>query len=205
MELAEAIGRRRMIRSFAADPVDRAVIDRILDAALSAPTAGNTHGVAWIVLEGEETATYWELTTDESWRAPGGRYPHLARAPVVALALCSPAEYIERYSEPDKAGSGLGRGETGDPESAWPVPYWWGDAGMSTMLVLLGATAEGLAAAFLGTFRGESELLGALGVPGGWRIFGAVLLGHPDGQDHPSPSLRRARRPGAGAVHRSGW
>ncbi len=205
MELAEAIRRRRMIRSFAAQPIDRAVVDRLLEAALRAPSAGNTRGVAWLVLEGEETETYWALSTDESWRSGRGRYQHLARAPVVALSLCSPAEYIERYGEPDKAGSGLGRGESDDPESAWPVPYWWGDAGMSTMLLLLGATAEGLSAAFLGVFRGETELLAALGVPEGWRMFGAVLLGHPDGADRPSRSLRRRPGPGAGAVHRSRW
>jgi nitroreductase len=73
------------------------------------------------------------------------------------------------------------------------------------MLVLLGATAAGLGAAFLGVFRGEAELLDALGVPDGWRLFGAVLLGKPDGQDRPSPSLARSPGAGAGVVHRSRW
>jgi nitroreductase len=205
MELAEAIRRRRMIRSFAPEPIDRAVVDRLFEGALRAPSAGNTRGVAWLVLEGPETATYWELATDETWRAAYQRYPRLSQAPVVALSLCSPTEYIDRYSEPDKAGSGLGRDESDDPEAAWPVPYWWGDAAMSTMLLLLGATAEGLGAAFLGTFRGEAELLDALGVPPGWRMFGAVLLGKAGGEDHRSPSLARTPRPGAGAVHRSRW
>ncbi len=205
MELAEAIRRRRMIRSFVPEPIDRAVVDRLLEVALRAPSAGNTRGVAWLVLEGSETTTYWELATDETWRAAYERYPHLSQAPVVALSLCSPTEYIERYSEADKVGSGLGRGESDDPEAAWPVPYWWGDAAMSTMLLLLGATAEGLGAAFLGTFRGEAELLETLGVPPGWRMFGAVLLGKPDSQDHRSPSLARPPRPGVGAVHRSRW
>jgi nitroreductase len=205
MELGEAIRQRRMVRSFLPDPLEHPLVDRLLEDSLRAPSAGNTRGVAWIVLEGPETARYWDLATDAEWRASSARYPNLSRAPVVALSLCSPTEYVERYDEPDKAGSGLGVGESDDPEAAWPVPYWWGDAAMSTMLLLLGATAEGLGAAFLGTFRGEAELLAALGVPVGWRVFGAVLLGHPDGQDRPSPSLERQPRPGAGAVHRSRW
>jgi nitroreductase len=205
MEVAEAIRRRRMIRSFAPDPIEGAVVDRLLEGALRAPTAGNTRGVAWLVLEGAETAIYWELATDETWRAAHRRYPGLSQAPVIALSLCSPSEYIERYSETDKVGSGLGRGESDDPETAWPVPYWWGDAAMSTMLLLLGATAEGLGAAFLGAFRGEAELLEALGVPGAWRMFGAVLLGQPGDEDRPSASLTRRPRSGAGVVHRSRW
>jgi len=108
MELTEAIRRRRMVRSFAADPLDRDVVDGILQAALRAPSAGNTRGVAWLVLEGAETASYWEHTTDESWRAAYERYPRMSRAPVIALSLCSPTAYVERYGEPDKATSGLG-------------------------------------------------------------------------------------------------
>jgi len=189
MELTEAIRSRRMVRSFAADPIDSEAVDGILQAALRAPSAGNTRGVAWLILEGPETASYWEHATDDAWRAAYERYPGMSRAPVIALSLCSPTAYVERYGEPDKVTSGLGPDRGG--EAAWPVPYWWGDAAFSTMLVLLGATAAGLGAAFLGVFRGEAALLEALGVPGGWRLFGAVLLGRPDG--------------GAGVVHRSRW
>ena len=51
MELTEAIRSRRMVRSFAADPIDRDTVDGILQAALRAPSAGNTRGVAWLILE----------------------------------------------------------------------------------------------------------------------------------------------------------
>ena len=63
------------------------------------------------------------------------------------------------------------------------------------MSVLLGAVDAGLGACILGSFRGESELAGALGVPEGWRLFCAVALGRPDGHDHRSASLDR---PGPG-------
>lgn len=189
-----------MVRSFADRPVARDVLDRLLAGALRAPSAGNTKGSAWILLEGpEQTARYWGAVTTPDWRARSDRWPGLSRAPVVAVSLTSPRAYVERYREPDKDGA-LGTGE-----DAWPVPYWWADAAFGVMTVLLGAAAEGLGACFLGNFRGERALLGELGVPDGWRLFGAVLLGRPDAGDHPSRSLAR-RGPGEGdRLHRGGW
>jgi len=191
-----------MVRSFSERPVDPALLDRLLDDALRAPTAGNTGGVSWLTLVGpEQTAVFWDHTTTAEWRRDSPRWHGLSRVPVVALSLCSPAAYVARYGEPDKEGSGLGPEAGAD---AWPIPYWFGDAGFSAMVVLLGAHAQGLGACFLGTFRGERTLLEVLGVPTEWRLFGAVVLGHPDGADTPSPSLartvdRRAR------VHRGRW
>jgi len=206
MELTEVIRRRRMVRSFAPDPIDPDLVDSLVSDALRAPSAGNTRGVAWVVLQGAETATYWEHATTPDWRAGQPRYPGLSRAPVVALSLCSPAAYVERYSETDKEGSGLGTPKAGGGgEGAWPIPYWFGDAAFSTMLLLMGATAAGLGAAFLGNFRGEEPLLGALDVPTTWRLFGAVLIGQPDGKDYRSSSLERQQAQGAGAIHRSRW
>jgi len=202
MELHEAIRRRAMVRSFSTDPVEPAVLDRILRSALRSPTAGNTRGTAWVVLEGpEQTAVYFGTTTDEEWRDhykdwSGG----LARAPVVLLAYSSPDAYVARYAEADKASAGLGAGE-----DAWPVPYWIGDAAFGVMAVLLGAVDAGLGGCILGTFSGEAELAGRLGVPAGWRLFCAVLLGRPDGRDHRSASLERTGPAVAERIHRGAW
>jgi len=207
MELTEAVRRRRMVRSFATTPLEPSVVDGLVADALRAPTAGNTGGTSWLVLQGpEETATYWEHATTAGWRATSSRSAGLSRAPVVALSLASPRAYVERYGEGDKAASGLGPAEAGGGgEPAWPVPYWFGDAAFATMTLLLGAVDRGLGACFLGNFRGETALLGALGVPGGWRLFGAVLLGHPGGSDHRSASLDRPAGNGGSRLHRGRW
>jgi nitroreductase len=207
MELTDAIRQRRMIRSFAPDPVDPDVVDRLLAHALRGPSAGNTQGVAWLVLAGEATATYWEHATTAAWRSRSTRFPGLSRAPVVALALCSPQAYVQRYGEPDKRGNDPEPSEPdlGSGVASWPVPYWFGDAAFSTMTLLLGVVDAGLGAAFLGNFRGEAQVLENLGVPEHWRLFGAVLIGRPDGLDHRSASLSRAPEQGAGAVHWSRW
>ncbi|HSZ36869.1 MAG TPA: nitroreductase family protein [Acidimicrobiales bacterium] len=202
MELQDALGRRSMCRDFADDPVDATVLDRILAGALSAPTAGNTQGTSWVVLEGAaQTATYWDATTDEDWRARNPEwFSGLERAPVVLLAYASPSAYVARYAEPDKADELLGTG----PE-AWPIPYWFGDAAFGVMAVLLQAVDAGLGACVLGNFRAEKVLAGTLGVPGPWRLFCAVVLGRPAGKVRRSRSLERLELPFADRVHRGGW
>ena len=189
-------------RSFRTDPVDPEVVDRILLDALRSPTAGNTGGTAWVVLEGpEQTAQYFGATTDEEWQArnprtDGGAGPGSCRPAGLYLArrVCS------RYGEPDKSASRLG-----DGAEQWPVPYWYGDAAFGVMAVLLGAVDAGLGACVLGTFRGEAELAARLGVPSGWRLFCAVALGRPDGYDRRSSSLERPRPNPMARVHRARW
>jgi nitroreductase len=191
-----------MVRSFASTPLDPGLVERLLLSALRSPTAGNTGGTAWLVLEGpDETAAYFEEATDERWRAAyRDWYEGLRRAPVLLLAYASPESYVARYAEPDKEGSGLGASA-----DDWPMPYWYGDAAMGVMTVLLGAVDAGLGACILGTFRGEAELSGRLGVPEGWRLYCAVLVGHPDGNDRRSPSLRRPLPTREERIHRGHW
>ncbi len=201
MELHEAIRRRAMVRSYATDPVDPGVVDAIVQAALRAPSAGNTAGTSWVVLSGpRQTAAYWEATTDEAWRKSSPRAAGLRRAPVILLAYASAEEYVARYAERDKADPRLGSSDT-----EWPVPYWTGDAAFGVMTVLLTAVEAGLGACILGNFRGEYELAQALSVPPSWRLFCAVTLGRPDGQDYPSRSLNRERPDPSERIHHGSW
>ncbi len=194
-----------MVRSFSGRPVPPDVLDRLLRHSLRAPSAGNTGATAWVVLEGsEETRCYWEAATTGEWRARSRRWRGLSRAPVVAVSLTAPGEYVARYAEPDKAraASDLGLGES---EDRWPVPYWWSDAAFGVMTLLLAAVSEGLGACFLGNFRSEHDVLAALDVPAGWRLFGAVPLGYAEGDDPRSPSLERRRPATTERLHYGSW
>ncbi len=103
-----------MVRNFSDRPLPEGSVDRLLDAALRAPSAGNTQGREFVVLEGPaETARYWEATTDEAWRTRSRRFEGLRRAPVVVLPFADPDAYDARYGEPDKAGTDLLGGTDG--------------------------------------------------------------------------------------------
>jgi nitroreductase len=206
MEYRQAVRRRRMVRSFDATPLDPDVVERLLTDAVRSPTAGHARGTAVLVLEGPGTRAYWEATTDATWRGRSRRWPGLSAAPVVVLSLACPDVYLRRYADADKAASGLGASAPGGRGAdAWPVPYWWGDAAFGVMTLLLGAADAGLGACFLGNFRGERRLLDDLGVPGEWRLFGAVVLGRPAGDDARSASLDRPGPDPTERVHRGRW
>jgi nitroreductase len=198
MELTEVVQRRRMTRNFSGRPVDPGVVDALLEAGLRAPSAGNTQGREFVVLEGAETSRYWDATTDADWRARSSRFAGLRSSPVVILAFADSDAYAERYREPDKA-------DGGQDGEEWPVPFWFVDVGFSVMTILLGAVDRGLGAAFLGNFRGETALRAELGVPDRLRWLGAVLLGEAADPDPLTTSARRPRRTLDECVHRGGW
>ncbi len=199
VQLAEALRRRRMCRSFDGEAVPAPLLEEVLAAAQRAPSAGFTQGSEFVVLEGaEQTDRFWEHASDPAWRARP-TWPGLLRAPVVILPLAHKQAYLDRYREPDK--ESLGK----QHEADWAVPYWLVDAAFATMLMLLAAVDAGLGAAFIGLQRDEAALLAALAVPEGFQPIGAVLIGWPDGKDRPSPSLARGRRPAEKLVHRGSW
>ena len=202
MQFADAVHRRRMVRSFAPDPVPAPVLDSVLATAQRGPSAGFTQGVELVVLEGpDQTAGYWQITLADSDARDRFPWPGLLAAPVLVVVVIDPSAYVRRYAEPDKAASGLGGGE-----DRWPVPYWWVDAGMAAVLALLAAVDEGLGGLFFGLFEHERAVLGALGVPDRFRAAGTIALGYPAPDDRPTGSaVTRPRRPPADVVHRGRW
>lgn len=200
MDLLAALKRRRMVRSFSGRPVDPDAFESVLAAALRAPSAGNTAGWSSVVLRGPaQTRAFWEATTTPTWRERSRRWPGLSRAPAIVAMFVDPTAYTARYSETDKAGSGL------EEEVAWTVPYWFVDGGMAVSYMLLAAADAGLGACFLGNFRGETALADELGIPHGRRYLGAVLVGEPASDDPPSASLDRGRRTLDDAFHEGRW
>jgi nitroreductase len=170
-----------------------------LDLARRAPSAGNSQGWQFVVLEGnEETARFWDLTLPPERRA-GFRWPALLRAPVLVLPIADASAYVERYAEADTAATGLGSGT-----DAWPVPYWVVDTSFATMTLLHAVVDAGLGALFFGIFRNEAQVLAELGVPDGIRPIGVVAIGHP-APDAPGRSADRPRRHADEVVHRGGW
>ena len=207
-EFAEVVRARRMTRAFDDRPIEPGVLDGLVELAARSPSAGKTQGWHLVVLEGDQTSAFWD-TTLPAVKRDSFRWKRLLNAPVIALPLADAKAYVDRYSEPDKAQTGLGSGA-----SAWPVPYWTIDASMAVMTLLLAAEDVGLGALFFGVFRGERELRQRLGIPAGMELLGAVALGHPadpsgalavDSTSGPGRSAARERRRSAQIIHRGGW
>ena len=188
-----------MVRAFRPDPLPEGLLDDLVDLAARAPSAGKTQGWHLVVLEGTDTARFWDITLPPGRRATF-RWQRLLDAPVIALPLADGDAYVERYAEPDKSATGLGRGR-----DAWPVPYWTIDASMAVMTLLLAAEAAGLGALFFGVFRGEAELRAVLGIPDHLQLLGAIALGHRADEHAPGLSAARRRRHPDEIVHRGGW
>jgi len=200
--LADVLGARRSCRAYLDEPIADHALGRVLAACRRGPTAGNSWGIELLVLSGaEQTSRYWDVTLPDGPRRTGFPWPGLLRAPALIVPTVRPAAYVERYAEPDKAGSGLGE-RAGD----WPVPYWWVDAGAAVMAMLMAATAEGLGSLLFGTFGGAAAVSAEFGIPAAHELVGCIALGHADAAaDRPSGSLRRTRPLLDEIVHRGDW
>lgn len=200
MEFAQAVRSRRMVRAYIDEPVDPMVIDGLIDLARRAPSAGNSQGASFLVLEGQtQTDRYWDITLPAE-RRPDFPWPGLLTAPVLILPVADERAYLSRYAEPDKSSSGLG-----EDAAAWPVPYWQVDCAMATMTLLHAAVDAGLGALFFGIFRNEAAVCAEFGLPTGVRPIGAVTMGWPAASDRQSKSAGRGRRPLDDVIHRGNW
>ncbi|HLY34633.1 MAG TPA: nitroreductase family protein [Jatrophihabitantaceae bacterium] len=189
MQFADVVRARHMTRTYQPDePVPRETIDALLRLALRAPSAGNTQGWRFLVLDSVAAVTrFWDATVDpdaaiDSWLV------RLQTAPALVVVLASERLYRERYAEPDK-------GSVPPDEQEWPVPYWYIDAGMAAMTILLGAADDGLGACLFGVpTPAWSGLRAAFAIPPDFDPVAVISLGRP-APDRKSPSLRRGRRP----------
>jgi nitroreductase len=200
MELTDVARRRRMVRNYSAEPVEDAALDRILDNALRAPSAGFSQGWAFLVLSTrDEVARYWRATAGDRVDAPDRWLRGMMTAPVVVVPFSHKEAYLDRYAEPDK-------GWSDRSEERWPVPYWDVDTGMAALLMMLTAVDEGLGSCFFGVPGASVEPLRAeFGVPATYRPVGALTIGHPAADPGPRGSARRGRRPVEEVVHRGQW
>jgi len=102
MDFTEVVLKRRMVRHFLPDPVPPEVIDRILDLARHAPSAGFTQGQSFVVVTEPETKRSIARACGEEDYVEGGFHPFISGAPVLLIPCTSEAAYHRRYQEPDK-------------------------------------------------------------------------------------------------------
>ncbi|ANS77996.1 Nitroreductase family protein [Serinicoccus hydrothermalis] len=198
MELRDVVRARRMVRAYdPSRPVPTEVIDRALDHAVRAPSAGFSQGWDFVVLTTEEERQrFWSAATGTQAQERMDAWLRGVRtAPCLVVCLSDKEAYLDRYAEADK-------GFTDRSEERWPVPYWDVDTGMAALLMLLTAVDEGLGGLFFGVPpERRASTLAALEAPPERRIVGVVAMGYA-APDRRSPSLRRGRRPVSEVAHR---
>ena len=189
-----------MVRNYATEPVDPAVVDLALRNATRAPNAGFSQGWGFLVLDTpEDVHRFWVATADDV-DAPDQWLSGMMRAPVVVLPCSSKAAYLRRYAEDDK-------GWTDRDESRWPKPFWDMDTAMAALLILQTATDHGLGSCFFGIPPArEAAVRNAFGIPEDHDPVGAVTIGHAaDTTGAAGSPTRRRRTPMADLVHRGRW
>ncbi len=175
-------------------PVAMEVVERALDNAVRAPSAGFSQGWDFVVLmTPDERDAFWAATTDPD--EPSDPWlDGIRAAPVLVLCLSDKDAYLDRYAAPDK-------GWTDRDESRWPAPYWHIDTGMAALLILLTATDEGLGSLFFGVPpERQTAVHEAFGIPEDRTVIGVVSIGYAVAGPK-SPSLRRHRRTGREVAH----
>jgi nitroreductase len=187
MEFSEVVQKRRMVRHFAPEPIDRSVLERMVATAQRAPSAGFSQGQRVLVVTDPDCRRRLAEMAGEAFYTGQGFDPWISEAPALFVPCVSAKVYVDRYNEPDKRDSSAERGTEDD----WDVPYWWMDAGCTVMLLLLAAVDEGLAAGFAGA-DGDG-LRDELGIPDDFTPLGVIPVGRPL-PDKKSPSLKRGWR-----------
>jgi nitroreductase len=195
MEFSEVVRRRRMVRNYLPDSIPPEALERVLDRARRAPSAGFSQGQSFVVVTDADRRKAIAALAHEDEYVSAGFDPWLSRAPVHVVVCTSETVYRSRYSEPDKAST--------DNAQDWPVPYWHIDAGASLMLLLLAAVDEGLAAGFAGSHN-LAGIKALLGIPDEVTPIGLVTLGYA-APDRRSGSLDRGWKPVEDVIHFNEW
>lgn len=173
----QAIYRRRMAWRFKDDPVERAVLARLLDTAVWAPNHRLTEPWRFFVLEkaGETRRRVGELAYQSSLEDGGNR----RRAEALRDKVLSPPALIYAYGKPG--------------DNAKTAQENYAAVCCAVQNIALAAVAEGLAVTWeTGRLARLPNLHQVLGAKKKWQMVGLLMIGYPD--EAPTPARTPAER-----------
>jgi nitroreductase len=204
MDVYEALYTTRAMRRVRPDPIPYPVQARILDAAIRAPSGGNTQGWRFILVDDPavkaELGPLYRDSIRQLWAtAYRDRVEQARSAPAepqnaATLRMVASAQHLADHFE--EVPLFLMAFSRGDPSGGSIFPAVWS--------AQLAARAEGVGSALtsvLGIFHGP-EALDILGVPAGhgWTMACCVSFGYPTGRWGVA-----ARRPVHEVAYRNAW
>jgi nitroreductase len=162
MELSEAIKGRRSIRAFKQQDVPEEAVEKLIDAARHAPSAGNIQPWEFVVVR--------NLEVKRKLARAALNQAFVEETPVV-IVVCA-----------NEKRSSMGYGYRGK------TLYCIQDTAAATQNILLTAYSLGLGACWVGAFN-ENEAKKALRTPNGIRPVAIIPVGYPN--ETPSQRNRR--------------
>jgi len=170
MEFFEAVEKRRSVRRFKSEPLDGSLVERVIRAAMSAPSAGNMQPWEFVIVDdAAKRDALIQATYTGYMRGTGRPQAWMASAPVLLVVCMNHKRSSARYGE---KGRGLAAA----------------DCAAAVENALLAATALGLGSCWVGGFdeAGVSEVISC---PPDAEPFAILPLGWPDYEPTTPPKL----------------
>jgi len=160
MEVFEAIKKRRSIRAYKNTDIPEETVEKLIEAARWAPSAGNIQPWEFIIVRNKETKRRLaEAALNQTF---------IEEAPVV-IVVCA-----------DYRRSSMGYGSRG------ATLYCIQDTAAAIQNIHLAAIAMGLGTCWVGAFR-EEPVKKLLKIPDGVRPVAIIPVGYPAEQPNPRP------------------
>lgn len=152
MHVQEAIRTRRSVRKFRQDPVDPALLEKLVDCARLAPSGANLQPLCYKIVSDRPLVA--EVEKQIKWAAYlyPDYVPKNGEKPVAYIAICV---------------------DTRIKQSGWDV-----DLGLAGATLLLEATEMGLGTCMLGAIN-RPEISRILGISEPYKLLDLVALGYP--------------------------
>ncbi len=198
--IEEVMRTRRSVRHFKSDPVPRELVERLITAAITAPSASNKQPWKFLVVENRELvarmAAAVRVTTERierhipeasraAFHAYGEYFTRFEHAPLVIVPIYKSLTVLSNLVGPELPAPDRSAVEQMEQSS--------GLIGTSLALenLLLVAHELGLGASGMtGPLVARAELKALLDVPPSWDIVALVPLGFPD--ERPEPTERKS-------------
>ena len=193
------LGRRRSVRAFTPRPVAREVLERVLQAATTAPSSTNRQPWRFAVVTAQATRRALVEAVrarTEELKSIVARSPHAGEFAGYGDFFVDPLQgaqaiVIPQYREYPDLLANLIRSGGGDPgrlPTAGAMQAELCSTSAAIMALLTQAHAERLGGCWMaGPMLARDEICALLGIAPPWRMVGAVALGWPAEEPAPRP------------------